>query len=178
MSQRSKRWVDTPEGIAAANRARGPGQQFVQPVATTAQAIEDPAKHGAQWHCLEDGCNFVAPWNSREATRHHATHRRKLTDADRRRLENDAAIGRIQPYTWPCTHCDAPLTPGVVHYCPGSKDPDRVLPHQQQVAAFHKAGLAATLEELKKYRFGRWTCVGCSAPSCRRPRRAWCACYP
>jgi hypothetical protein len=69
-----------------------------------------------------------------------------MSDADRAKMSDAAAI---QPSTLPCVHCDTDLHPGIMHLCPGVKDADRVLPHQQQVNEWQKSGLKRALADLK-----------------------------
>ena len=94
-------------------------------------------------------CDFKAPLGSKEQQAHAATaHKRKLSPAERKQAERDAELRRVQPDSWPCVHCDAPMHPGEQHLCPGVKDPNRVLPHQQQVNEWQREGLKAALKEL------------------------------
>jgi hypothetical protein len=145
----SPRWIDTTEGQAAAARLQGTAPVWQQPAPTTAQAIEDPARYGAQWHCLHDGCNYQVPAHSEAARRHPATHRpaKMSAAADRKRAEADEANRRIIKLAeWPCD-CGVLMRPGEQHTC--SRTPNTgTMPHEQAAARWRRDGLAEAIDDL------------------------------
>ncbi len=145
-----KLWSQTDEGLAFAARFPGTPPTWVQPAPTTEQAIEDPAKFGAQWGCLEPGCNASFPAHSKEAERHPATHRRKLNATDRKRRDADIAKNNvIHRLSVLCGRCQEEFEPGSVHAC-GLPAADKTLPHEASVSAWRRQGLKESLAELDK----------------------------
>jgi hypothetical protein len=131
----------------------------LSPLPTTADVISGKVDGRPLWTCLHvdiigtrwNGrsvpCDHRSPLGSPEQKNHVETaHKRTLTKDELERRQSDATI---QPSEWPCIHCDAPLSPSSgVHYCPGTPNPDRVLPHARSVNEWQKAGLKAALKEL------------------------------
>lgn len=146
---RPKLWINTQEGIAAAKRLSGTLPVTQGPAPTTIMAIEDPARYGAQWGCLEEGCTFSAPVHSKAAERHPASHRpARLTDADRKRRDADIAKANAIHRSSILCECGRDVEPGSVHACPRSPNADQITPADQAVAEWKRSGLKSALAGL------------------------------